>query len=82
MEETIKTYIATLLRNALTPFIVYLASTGYVSEDKATAFAVAGIAVAISVIWGLVNKFVFNKTIDTALKLPAGSPREALKEYN
>lgn len=79
MEDTIKNYIASLLRNLATPIIVWLAATGYVSSEAATNLIVAAIAVVISVAWGLINKYVLNRKIDAALTLPAGSSRNKLK---
>jgi hypothetical protein len=80
METIIRNYIATLLRNLAAPIIVYLAGTGWISTDEATNFIVAGITIAIAVVWGVLNKYVFNRTIDKALELPAGSSRDRLAE--
>ena len=73
MESMIREYLTTFLRNLAAPLIAYLAATGYISNDQATSLVVAVIAIAVSVVWGLGNKYIWAKRVDTALKLPAGS---------
>lgn len=80
MDDILKQYIATFLRNLATPLIVWAAASGWVTSDQATAFVVAGVSIAISLIWGFVNKFIARKKTEKALALPAGSSWERLSE--
>lgn len=80
--EALKQYLFTILRNLSAPLVVYLAATGWISEDQATALIVAIISIVLSVVWGLGNKYVFNKQVETALMLPAGSTKEDIKQIN
>ena len=80
MEDMIRQYLATILRNLAAPIIAYLAATGYISESEAVNLVVAVIAVTISVVWGLGNKFIWKKTVDKALELPSNSSYDKLKD--
>lgn len=71
MEAMIREYLTTILRNLATPLIAYLAATGYISDDQATNLIVAAIAVAISVVWGMANKYLWKRTAQEALRLPS-----------
>lgn len=80
MEDMIRQYVATILRNLAAPLIVWLASTGYISNSEATNLIVAAIAVVLSLAWGLGNKYVWGRKVETALELPANSSPERLKD--
>lgn len=80
MESMIREYLTTILRNLLGPVVAYLAATGYISESEATNLVVAVVAIAISVVWGLGNKYVWKQKVDTALELPAGSSPAKLND--
>lgn len=80
MESMIREYVATILRNLALPLIAYLAATGYISSSEATNLVTAVIAILISVVWGLANKFIWANRVGTALELPAGSSPGTLKD--
>lgn len=80
MESMIREYATTLLRNLLAPAVAYLAATGFISESEATNLVVAVVAIAVSVVWGLGNKYIWNRKVETALELPAGSSKEKLSD--
>ena len=65
MESMIREYATTLLRNLLGPVVAYLAATGYISESEATNLIVAVVAIVVSVVWGLGNKYIWNRKVET-----------------
>lgn len=79
MNVMIREYLATLLRNVAAPLIAYLAASGYLSESDATNFIVAAIAVAISVVWGLANKYLWREAAKGAL---ASSPSSSTSKLD
>lgn len=80
MESMLREYLTTMLRNLLAPVIVYAVSAGYITEDAATGFVVAVVAVVVSVVWGLGNKYLWARRVDTALELPANSSPSRLND--
>lgn len=71
METMIKEYIASFIRNLLTPVTAYLLATGYFTQNEVLNLVGAIAVMAVAVIWGLVNKFLWKQTAETALALPA-----------
>lgn len=80
METMIKEYIATLIRNLIAPLVAILAASGYITENDAAQFGIAVAALAVAVIWGLVNKYLWKKTTEAALAAPATKSESKLED--
>ena len=80
MESMIKEYIGTLIRTLLAPVAAYLLATGYFTDSEVGNTIAAIAVVAVAVIWGLLNKFYWKKTVDVALTLPANTSPAKLED--
>lgn len=80
MEIMIREYLTAILRNVATPLIAYLAASGYISENEATNLVVAVIAIVVSLVWSLANKYLWKQTAKEALQHPPTSSDVVLKD--
>ncbi len=80
MQTIVTDIIGTLVRSVLAILGGWMLATGFFTEATVAQFIVAATAVVIAVVWGIVNKFVWNKTVETALELPANSSPSKLQE--
>ena len=80
MDEVFKNIIGTIVRSVLALVGGYLVSAGLVSDGQVQQI-IGGLAVfLVAVIWGIINKYVWKKQVDTALELPAGSSVAKLQD--
>jgi hypothetical protein len=77
--ELIKSYVLSVIRTAITPLTLLLVKYGFLTNSQAGKAAMVGASIAVTLIWSLLDKYLWNKTVDNALELPMGSNREDLK---
>lgn len=78
--EVLKSITGTVVRRALTSVFVWLAAQGWVTEQDADAVIVWIGATAAVLVWSLVMKVREKIKLDQALRLPAGTSYEALRD--
>lgn len=71
MEAMIKEYLKSFIRTLLAPVVIYLTESGYVSSSDAVNLGLVIASIAVTVIWSLANKFLWKKTVEGAVQLPA-----------
>lgn len=79
MEPMIKEYVLSIVRQLLAPIVVFLAATGYISNEAAVNLVAAIAAVVVGVVWSLANKYLWKKTTEGALKTQAAPTETTLK---
>lgn len=80
MDSMIKEYILSFIRNMLGPVAVWLAASGYVTEQAAGQLMIAIAGVLVAVIWSLINKFLWKKTAEGALQHPSSTSSTVLQD--
>lgn len=78
MQEMIKQWLASLVRHALSGVIVWLMAKGDLSSDQINNVILGIVGIGVAVGWSFINKWFLDSQINTALKLPAGTPRSEL----
>jgi hypothetical protein len=77
--ELIKSYVLSIVRTAITPLTLLLVKYGFLTSSQAGKAAIVGASVIATLLWSLLDKYIWNKTVDKALELPEGSSRADLK---
>lgn len=72
-------FIGTILRALMAPLVVWLASKGILSESETAQVVLMVGAILTTLIWGVINKFLWSEKVDVALNLPARSTYEDIK---
>lgn len=80
MNEMFYQYAASLIRAVGTPVIVWLTAHGYLTESETASAVLIVATLLVNIVWSFANKFIFNKKVEIALDLPAGSSQEKLKD--
>lgn len=78
--ELLKSILGTVVRNAGTPIIAYLAAKGWITADDGSALLTFIVATLAAVLWGVYNKFNLHAWLQAALILPPNSTLEQAKE--
>lgn len=78
--DVLKSWLSSIIRIGLASVWTWMVSHGYMSQDQ-TAQAIAILAgIAAVLVSALIGKIWTQKKIDTALKLPANTSKETLKD--
>jgi len=77
--ELLKNIIGTVVRNAGTPLVVWLAAKGWITTDDGSAALTVIVVASASLVWGVWNKLNLHALIAAALRLPAHSTIEEAK---
>lgn len=78
--DVIKQIVFSLIRTFGSPLIVWLATTGKISESEAASTVIAIASVLIAIVWSIFNKVRAETKVETALELPAGSSKDKLRQ--
>ena len=73
MEAMIKEYLKSIFRTLLAPAIIWLVQNGYVTDSDSANLAIIVAGILVTVIWSLLNKFLWKKTVEGAVQLPAAT---------
>jgi len=77
--NTVKLYVAAAVRHLLSSVLVWLIAKGFITEAQGEQIIAAIALTIVTIAWSLINKYLLNRKIDTALELPAGASREQLE---
>lgn len=79
--ELLKNIIGSVIRNAGTPLVAWLAARGWVGQDDGNAVLAVLVTVFATLAWGIYQKYKGAVLIKAALKLPAGATLEEAKAF-
>lgn len=76
----LKQFIGLAVRLFGTSIVAWITARGWLTADEATNFIIMAVTIIVMGVWSIIQKVSSNKETQEALKLPAGSSIEKLKE--
>lgn len=77
--DLLKSIIGSVVRNAGTPVIAWLAARGWVTPDDGQALLTVIVVSAAAIVWGIWQKYQATAVLSAALRLPANATIEEAK---